>query len=302
MIGLPQSSSASSRFGVTSVAQRDQFSQRADGVLFHQHLAAAGDHHRIDHQRHALAPAPARCAFATARDDLRRVEHPGLDRGDGKGLEHEPDLVGHARGRDRRDVEHASRMLRHDAGHRRRAVNAERGERLQVGLDARAAAVVGAGNGAARRAPLRSDADEVSLCREERIIYLRGVAGEPIRELPGLWVSLDRVEYNPHEEGTPDRPYGFVYHITIHNDSPRVVTIKGRKWVVTNADNSKLVIEGDGVVGECPRLTPGTQFHYQSYHLIASDSVAEGAYLGQVEDGERVFTRIPPFKMEVPSL
>jgi hypothetical protein len=58
----------------------------------------------------------------------------------------------------------------------------------------------------------------------------------------------------------------------------------------------KLVIEGDGVVGECPRLTPGTQFHYQSYHLIASDSVAEGAYLGQVEDGERVFTRIPPFQ------
>jgi ApaG protein len=102
------------------------------------------------------------------------------------------------------------------------------------------------------------------------------VAGEPIRELPGLWVSLDRVEYNPHEEGTPDRPFGFVYHITIHNDSPRVVTIKGRKWVVTNADNSKLVIEGDGVVG--------------------------GAYLGQVEDGERVFTRIPSFKMKVPAV
>src|SRR5271168_4548519 len=145
-------------------------------------------------------------------------------------------------------------------------------------------------------------AREVSLCREEGIIYLRGVAGEPIRELPGLWVSLDRVEYNPHEEGTPDRPYGFIYHITIHNDSTRVVTIKGRKWVVTNADNSKLVIEGDRVVDVCPRLTPGSQFHYQSYHLIASDSVAEGAYLGQVEDGERVFTRIPPFKMEIPAI
>jgi ApaG protein len=128
------------------------------------------------------------------------------------------------------------------------------------------------------------------------------MAGEPIRELPGLWVSIDRVEFNPHEEGTPDRPYGFVYHITIHNDSPHVVTIKGRKWVVTNAENSKLVIEGEGVVGETPRLAPGTQFHYQSYHLIASDSMAEGAYLGQVDNGERVFVRIPPFKMEVPSL
>jgi uncharacterized protein affecting Mg2+/Co2+ transport len=36
--------------------------------------------------------------------------------------------------------------------------------------------------------------------------------------------------------------------------------------------------------------------------LIESDSVAEGAYFGQVDDGERVFTRIPPFKMEVPSV
>jgi ApaG protein len=145
--------------------------------------------------------------------------------------------------------------------------------------------------------------NEVSLSAGGRIIYLVvSMAGEPIRELPGLWVSLDRVEYNPHEEGTPDRPYGFVYHITIHNDSTRVVTIKGRKWVVTNTDGSKLVIEGDGVVGECPRLTPGTQFHYQSYHLIASDSVAEGSYLGQVDDGQRVFTRIPAFKMEVPSI
>ena len=128
------------------------------------------------------------------------------------------------------------------------------------------------------------------------------MAGEPIRELPGLWVSLDRVEYNPHEKGTPERPYGFIYHITIHNDSTRVVTIKGRKWVVTGADGSKLVIEGDKVVNQTPRLIPSTQFHYSSYHLVASDSVAEGAYLGQADDGERVFTRIPPYNMEVPSL
>jgi ApaG protein len=128
------------------------------------------------------------------------------------------------------------------------------------------------------------------------------VAGEPIRELPGLWVSLDRVEYNPHAEGTPDRPYGFTYHITIHNDSPRVVTIMGRKWVVTNADGTKLVIEGTGVVGETPRLTPGTQFHYSSYHLVAADSVAEGSYLGQDENGERVLTRIPSFRMSVPTI
>jgi ApaG protein len=124
---------------------------------------------------------------------------------------------------------------------------------------------------------------------------------EKLVELPGLWVSLDRVEYNPSVQVTPDRPYGFVYYITIHNDSQRSVTIKGRKWVVTNATGEKIVVEGDGVVGEFPRLIPGDEFRYNSYHLISSDSVAEGAYIGQDEEGQRVFTRIPPFKMEVPS-
>jgi ApaG protein len=122
----------------------------------------------------------------------------------------------------------------------------------------------------------------------------------PIQELPGLWVSIDRVEFNADVQVTPDRPYGFVYYITIHNDSTHVITIKGRKWVVTNAEGQKLILEGEGVVGETPRLAPGTQFHYNSYHLVASTSVAEGAYLGEDEESNRVFTRIPKFTMEVP--
>lgn len=97
----------------------------------------------------------------------------------------------------------------------------------------------------------------------------------------------------------PHRPYQFVYYITIHNDSLKVITIMGRKWIVTNALGHKLIVEGDGVVGQFPRLTPGDQFHYNSYHLLDSDSMAEGAYLGKDEGGTGVITRIPAFKMEI---
>ncbi|NCY23004.1 ApaG domain, partial [bacterium] len=93
-------------------------------------------------------------------------------------------------------------------------------------------------------------------------------------ELKGLWVSVDRVEYIPGAAGPPDRPYQFVYYITIHNDSPQAITVVGRKWVVTNDAGHRLVIEGDGVVGQFPRLTPGDQFHYNSYHLVDTDSEA----------------------------
>lgn len=121
-----------------------------------------------------------------------------------------------------------------------------------------------------------------------------------VQELPGLWVSLDRVSYNPHVQTTSDRPFGFVYYITIHNDSDRAVTIKGRKWVVRSEDGTTLVVEGDGVVGEYPHLAPGASFRYNSYHLVHDDSTAEGAYLGLSEMGEAVLARIPVFKMELP--
>jgi ApaG protein len=120
-------------------------------------------------------------------------------------------------------------------------------------------------------------------------------------ELQGLRASVDRVVHVPDLEAPPDRPYPFVYFITIHNDSNETVTIKGRKWVVSDEDDQRIVVEGDGVVGKFPRLEPGEKFSYNSYHVIGSDSIAEGAFFGVTADGEPVFTRIPRFEMRAPS-
>jgi len=53
-------------------------------------------------------------------------------------------------------------------------------------------------------------------------------------------------------------------------------------------------------VGKTPRLKPGEHFSYHSYHVIASDSVAEGAFFAISQAGEAVVTRIPRFEMKVP--
>ena len=127
------------------------------------------------------------------------------------------------------------------------------------------------------------------------------MAAEPINELSGLRVTVDRVTYMPQLQATEDRPFPFVYFITIHNDSPETVTIKGRKWVVTDTRGETLVVEGDGVVGKFPRLETGEHFSYNSYHTIGADSVAEGAYIGVTEEGTPVLVRIPPFEMKVPA-
>lgn len=120
------------------------------------------------------------------------------------------------------------------------------------------------------------------------------------KELKGLRVNIDKVVYMPHLEAPADRPYPFVYFITIDNQSEETVTIKGRKWVVTDALGQRVVVEGDGVVGKFPCLAPGEHFSYNSYHVIGSDSVAEGAFIGMNDEGVPVITRIPRFEMRVP--
>ena len=121
-------------------------------------------------------------------------------------------------------------------------------------------------------------------------------------ELMGLKVVVDRVVYQPDMATPEDRPHCFAYFITIQNDSDITVTIKGRKWVVNEADGNKTVVEGDGVVGMFPELAPGESFDYHSFHLFGGEwAVATGSYIGVDENGRSLITRIPEFRMEVPA-
>lgn len=119
-------------------------------------------------------------------------------------------------------------------------------------------------------------------------------------ELAGLSVNIDAVEYHPELPASEDKPYSFVYFITIQNNSDRTVTLRARKWVVTDKWADKLIIEGEGIVGAKPCLAPGEHFTYNSYHIIGFDSIAEGSYHGVDDCGRRVFVKIPPFEMKVP--
>ncbi|MBK8095341.1 MAG: ApaG domain [Verrucomicrobiaceae bacterium] len=120
--------------------------------------------------------------------------------------------------------------------------------------------------------------------------------------LNGLTVTVDNVIYDPTRHAPPDRPHPFVYHISIHNGSAETVNIFGRKWIVRESDGTTMVVEGDGVVGQFPRLSPGETFSYNSYHVIKAESTATGSFFGTTGQGRRVFTRIPAFDMHPPML
>ena len=120
------------------------------------------------------------------------------------------------------------------------------------------------------------------------------------QELPGLTARLDKLVY--HHGGKtlpPDRPHAFVYFLTIRNSSEHVVTLLGRKWVLHHADGRRQVIEGEKIVGETPRLEPGEEFSYNSYHVTGESAVAHGSFHGRDELGRRIHVMLPPFSMVV---
>ena len=118
--------------------------------------------------------------------------------------------------------------------------------------------------------------------------------------LEGLNVTVDGVQYDVSRPAPPDRPHPFVYHISIHNGSEETIRMFGRKWIVRDTDGDTMVVEGDGVVGQFPNLSPGQTFSYDSYHVIKSESTATGSFFGTTEEGRPVCVRIPPFEMQPP--
>ncbi len=120
-----------------------------------------------------------------------------------------------------------------------------------------------------------------------------------IREYVGLRVRVDDVVYMPGLDSPLNKPHPFVYFISIFNDSPVPVVIRGRKWVVREDDGEVTVVEGEGVVGQKPIIDPGEHFSYNSYHVVARRARVSGAFFGEAA-GEWVFARIPEFSLEVP--
>lgn len=120
-------------------------------------------------------------------------------------------------------------------------------------------------------------------------------------EVPGLTAHLDRLAHHHGGSCLPEgKPHAFVYFITIKNESDRTVTLLGRKWVILHDDGSRLVIEGEKIVGETPRLAPGEHFSYSSYHVTGGHASAHGSFHGVDEFGRHIHVKLAPFDMVIP--
>lgn len=94
----------------------------------------------------------------------------------------------------------------------------------------------------------------------------------------------------------------FSYRITIMNRGRETVRLKSRHWIIRDSLAAQRSIEGPGVVGETPTLSPGEEFSYGSMcDLRSGYGTMEGTYrMVCTQDGREFDVDIPAMSLEFP--
>ena len=89
-----------------------------------------------------------------------------------------------------------------------------------------------------------------------------------------LLTSGIRVSVEVFFEGTYFKDYklnySHAYQITICNQGKEAVQLQSRHWEIIDSLRPKIIIDGEGVVGKKPVISPGKSFSYRSGCLITS--------------------------------
>jgi ApaG protein len=119
----------------------------------------------------------------------------------------------------------------------------------------------------------------------------------------GIRVNVRSV-YVKDESSPKHRYYVFAYQVEIINESAYDVQLLHREWHIVDGVGSHRSVEGEGVVGKQPFISPGQKHAYVSgSHFQTPIGKMSGYYLMERQiDGARLRIKIPPFVMMVPFL
>jgi len=97
--------------------------------------------------------------------------------------------------------------------------------------------------------------------------------------------------------------YVFAYYVRIENVGTLPAQLLSRRWLIHDeigGDNENMEVEGPGVVGEQPVITPGQVHEYQSFCILKSgEGYMEGTYGFLRADGVAFDAEIPRFTLSV---
>lgn len=106
-------------------------------------------------------------------------------------------------------------------------------------------------------------------------------------------------------EGQSDvlaRKFVFAYFVRIENHGPGPVQLLRRHWFIHDGDGGLKEVEGEGVVGKQPVISPDGVHEYNSYCVLETfEGFMEGTYLMQKDNGEMFKAVIPRFTLRASS-
>ena len=95
--------------------------------------------------------------------------------------------------------------------------------------------------------------------------------------------------------------YLFQYNIGIHNFSSSTATLVKRHWEIFDSSGEVNVVDGEGVIGQQPKLKMGEKFKYTSFcPLKTMNGHMEGYFIMKFDDGEEFQVQTPTFYFKVP--
>ncbi len=117
----------------------------------------------------------------------------------------------------------------------------------------------------------------------------------------GVKVSVETF-YQPEFSNPLNSEFMFAYRITIENNNIFPVKLLSRHWHIFDSNGSMKEVEGEGVVGEQPRIAPAEQYQYMSGCNLRSEiGRMHGTYLMENLNTHKSFrVTIPTFEMQVP--
>jgi ApaG protein len=115
-------------------------------------------------------------------------------------------------------------------------------------------------------------------------------------------VLVEAHPYYIEAQSAPDQNrFVFAYTVTITNVGSTPARLLTRHWLITDANGKIQEVNGEGVVGEHPHLSPGDSFRYTSAAMIETPvGVMQGKYLMQSDNGENFSAPIPKFTLSIP--
>jgi ApaG protein len=117
----------------------------------------------------------------------------------------------------------------------------------------------------------------------------------------GVEVSVETF-YQQDYSNPMQSEYMFAYRIAIENHNSFPVKLHRRHWYIFDSTGSTREVEGEGVVGVQPVLSPGEKYQYVSgCNLRTEMGRMHGTYQMENLNNKKIFeVNIPAFEMFVP--